>query len=96
MFVWFLRHTIGVDASSGHMPVAERLLRLAQRPCSLNHHSREGVACPVQVELSDPNLLGIALQVLEPVEVINQLLNGNQMPEIRSFQPMLSNSGLSS
>jgi hypothetical protein len=62
--VQFLCHAIDVDAGSGHMPVAERLLRFAQRHCSLNHHSRECVACPVQVELSDPGLCGEELQVL--------------------------------
>ena len=30
------------------------------------------------------------------LEAINQPMNGNQMPEIRSFQPMLSSSALSS
>ena len=43
----------------------ERVLGLAERPRALGHHPREGVARLVQVNLADPRLPGVALQVLD-------------------------------
>ena len=47
VLIFLLRNAIDVDAGGGRMPVAERLLRLAQGSCSLSHYPREGVARPV-------------------------------------------------
>lgn len=43
---------------------SERVRRLAKGSRPRGHHPREGMARPAQVELSDPGLPGVALQIL--------------------------------
>jgi hypothetical protein len=51
VFVPFLCHAVDVDAGGSRVPVAERLLRLAQGSGSFRHQPREGMARLVQSHL---------------------------------------------
>jgi hypothetical protein len=62
VFVPFLCHAVDADAGGSRVPVAERLLCLAQGVYSLSHYLDEGVARTVQIEVSNPDFLGITFQ----------------------------------
>jgi hypothetical protein len=58
------RDALDVDARRGSVTVAERVLRLGEAPRTLRHQTREGVARLVEVNLPDPGLAGVTLEVL--------------------------------
>jgi len=65
VLVSFDRDALDVDPGRGGVTMPERVLGLAEGPRALGHHPREGVARLVQMNLADPRLPGVALQVLD-------------------------------
>jgi hypothetical protein len=56
---------LDIDPGCGSMTMPKRVLGLAEGPRALGHNPREGVARLVQMDLADPRLPGVALQVLD-------------------------------
>ena len=65
VLVCFDSDALDVNPCSGSVTMPERVLGLAEGPRAPGHHPREGVARLAQMNLADPRLPGVALQVLD-------------------------------
>jgi hypothetical protein len=61
ILVSFDRDALDINPGRGSVTMPERVLGLTERPRSLGHHPREGVAHLVQMNLADPRLPRVAL-----------------------------------
>ena len=59
------RDALDVNLGCGGVTMPERVLGLAEGPRAPGHHPRESVTRMVQMNLADPRLPRVALQVLD-------------------------------
>jgi hypothetical protein len=65
IFVRFDSNALDINPGRGSMTMSERVLGLTEGPRAPGHHPRECVAHLAQMNLADPRLPGVTLQVLD-------------------------------